>query len=72
MSMSTMDYLPSLTEDRGPGFLKANWIGVGFGVLFVGARIFTRLRVLRHLSLDDYLMLTSLVSKDLFERSHCH
>ena len=56
-----MNRLPSLTEDRGPAFLKVNWIGVGFGVLFLGARIFTRLKVLRHLSLDDYLMVVSLV-----------
>lgn len=56
-----MGPLPDLTEDRGPMFLKANWIGVGFGVLFVGARIITRFKVMRRLSLDDYLMILSLV-----------
>ena len=56
-----MDNLPPLTDDRGPMFLKANWIGVGFGVLFVSARILTRIKILRHLSLDDYLMVISLV-----------
>ena len=30
-----MDHLPPLTEDRGPMFLKASWVGVGFGVIFV-------------------------------------
>lgn len=53
-----MDHLPPLTEDRGPMFLKANWVGVGFGVIFVAARIFTRMGLL---SLDDYFMVISLV-----------
>ena len=57
----TMDHLPPLTEDRGPMFLKASWVGVGFGILFVCARIVTRIKILRHLSLDDYLMAISLV-----------
>lgn len=61
MGPGAMGNLPPLTEDRGPTFLKVNWIGVGFGVLFVGARIITRIRVMRKLSLDDYLMLVSLV-----------
>ena len=56
-----MNNAPSPTDDRGPMFLKANWIGVGFGVLFVGARIFTRINILGYLSLDDYLMVISLV-----------
>lgn len=41
-------------------FLKVNWIGVGFGILSVGARVFTRIKILKHLSLDDYLMIVSL------------
>lgn len=56
-----MDRLPPPTEDRGPMFLEANWIGVSFATLVIVARIFTRVKVVGRLSLDDYLMVVALV-----------
>ena len=65
-----MDHLPPPADDRGPLQLEASWIGVGIAVLVVTARIYTRVKIVRRLSLDDYLMVAALVSASL-RRNPC-
>ncbi len=51
----------SATEDRGPLLLQAIWIEATIASFFIAARIIARIKIQGRLSLDDYLMIFSLV-----------
>lgn len=56
-----MESLPPPSENRGPLMLQVTWIAVGIASIFLAARIFTRIKTLGKLKLDDYLILLALV-----------
>uniref|UniRef100_A0A093UM92 Rhodopsin domain-containing protein n=1 Tax=Talaromyces marneffei PM1 TaxID=1077442 RepID=A0A093UM92_TALMA len=55
-----------MAQDRGPTILIAMWTTTSIATLFVAARLFTRIRILRNIGLDDYLIASSMVIGLLF------
>ena len=47
--------------DLGPGLLAANWTEAGIAVVIVGLRFVTRIKVVRNVGADDYIMGFALV-----------
>ena len=50
-----------MADSRGPTILIAMWTTTSIATLFVIARLYTRIKILRSLGLDDYLMACSMV-----------
>ncbi|KAI9846899.1 MAG: hypothetical protein M1837_003511 [Sclerophora amabilis] len=48
-------------DDLGPAMLEAIWIEAAIAIAVMMARLYARIRIVRQVSLDDYLMITSLV-----------
>ncbi|EED22505.1 conserved hypothetical protein [Talaromyces stipitatus ATCC 10500] len=55
-----------MAQNRGPTILIAMWTTTSIATLFVAARLFTRIRILRDIGLDDYLIAASMVIGLLF------
>ena len=56
-------------HDRGPELLAILWTFTSLAILFVGLRIFVRIRLIRETGLDDGLVLLSAVG--LWHYSSC-
>jgi len=54
------DHLPP-DHDLGPMLIKVTWTLLGTSAIVVSARLFVKMRTLRKLFLDDYLMILALV-----------
>jgi hypothetical protein len=50
-----------MAQNRGPTILIAMWTATSIAVMFVAARLYTRIRILRNIGLDDYLIASSMV-----------
>jgi hypothetical protein len=50
-----------MAHGRGPTILIAMWTTTSIAALFVVARLYTRIKILRSVGLDDYLMASSMV-----------
>ncbi|OKL55304.1 hypothetical protein UA08_09457 [Talaromyces atroroseus] len=55
-----------MAQDKGPTILIVMWTTTSIATLFVAARLFTRIRILRNIGLDDYLIASSMVIGLLF------
>jgi hypothetical protein len=42
--------------DKGPGLLAVTWIEASIGLLLLGARLYTRTKIVRNVGLDDWTM----------------
>lgn len=51
----------NLNDDKGPKILAVLWTLTAVATLFVVARIFIRLRMLKNFGVDDYLIIVSVV-----------
>ena len=62
-----MDAPPTLppeiaAQDKGPTILWAIWVFTIASTIFVAARLFARIKLLKNHGLDDYLIVVSTVS----------
>ena len=53
---------PNNNADKGVLINAICWAGACFATLFVAARFFTRVKIIQNLGLDDWLMLSAIVS----------
>lgn len=54
---------PPADENLGPMLIKTTWSLLGISSIVVSARLFVKIRTLRKLFVDDYLMILALVSR---------
>lgn len=55
-------------ENKGPGILAAFWITTTIALVTVMGRFYIRMRVLRSVGVDDWLILLSMVRYSIFAR----
>lgn len=51
-----------LTSNRGPCILAVSWTECVVAILFVSARMYTRIFLIHNVGIDDWMMLLALVS----------
>ena len=61
MSENTLP-LAELTSNRGPSILAVSWTECAVAILFVSARMYTRISLIHNVGMDDWMMLLALVS----------
>lgn len=61
MSENTLPFA-ELTSNRGPSILAVGWTECAIAILFVNARMYTRISLIHNVGIDDWMMLLALVS----------
>lgn len=61
----------SPSDDKGPRILSILWALTGFTTVVVATRIYIRCALLRKVGIDDYLIVFSLVSTELYRPCPC-
>ena len=61
MSENTLPFA-ELKANRGPSILAVSWTECAVAILFVSARMYTRIFLIHNVGIDDWMMLLALVS----------
>ncbi|KAI9760802.1 MAG: hypothetical protein M4579_001432 [Chaenotheca gracillima] len=61
MATSTITLPYGFNDSRGNSMLEAVWIEAGIASIIMGLRMYTRIAIVKKVSLDDYLMMLSLI-----------
>ena len=58
---------PGGNQDRGPTLIAVTWTFTAMALVVVGAKVYTRLKIVRETALGDLFTMLSMVSLSFYE-----